>query len=142
MTDRAAIRTAPHVQIRGRDATMASRKDVSARLAGTRPAGATRGHKGKKMSEQTPPTGGVDTATPDTGQSSAGDAVRALVMAASIGAAVIHFAYAPVHMEENTVHGLFFLLMGWVQLGIAFALYRWKSARWPWMAAIGASAAF
>lgn len=92
------------------------------------------------MSEQTPPAAGGDPTAPAEGQSSAGDAVRALVVAASIGAAVIHFAYAPAHMEENTVHGVFFLVMGWVQLGIAFALYRWKGARWPWLAAIGINA--
>ncbi len=93
------------------------------------------------MSEHTPPAGPESVTAPAArGQSSVGDTVRALVVAASIGAAVIHFAYAPVHLTDSTVHGLFFLLMGWVQLGTAFALYRWRGARWPWLVAAGFNA--
>jgi hypothetical protein len=92
------------------------------------------------MSEHAPPDAPATGPAPAP-TSSLGDTVRALVIAASIGAAVIHFAYAPVHFEESTVHGLFFLAMGWVQLGTAFALARWRSARWPWVAAAAISAA-
>jgi hypothetical protein len=67
--------------------------------------------------------------------STVGDAVRALVVVALVGAAVIHFAYAPIHLDESTSHGLFFLGMGWAQLGLAFALARWRTVRWPWAAA-------
>jgi hypothetical protein len=90
------------------------------------------------MSEHAPPDAHTDAGAP---ASTVGDTVRALVIAASIGAAVIHFAYAPVHLEENTVHGLFFLVMGWVQLATAFALARWRSARWPWVATAAFNAA-
>jgi hypothetical protein len=101
------------------------------------------------MSEETPPAGETDTTETieptETTETTAAEApahpqsdllttVRMVVAAALVGAAVIHFAYAPVHLEENTAHGVFFLAMGWVQLGLAFALYRWRDARWPWSA--------
>jgi hypothetical protein len=100
------------------------------------------------MSEDTPPAGETETSEPTATtepievpaevaarpQSDLLTNVRLVVAAALVGAAVIHFAYAPVHLTENTVHGLFFLAMGWAQLGLAFALYRWRDARWPWSA--------
>jgi hypothetical protein len=91
------------------------------------------------MSEHTPPAEDISTA--GTAQSTVGDTVRFLVVAASVGAAVIHFAYAPVHFTENTVHGAFFLFMGWAQLGTAFAIARWRNARWPWVATAALNAA-
>ena len=51
-----------------------------------------------------------------------GDSLRWLAVAACAGAAVIHFAYAPTHIEEDAAHGTFFLVTGWLQLGLAFAL--------------------
>ena len=92
------------------------------------------------MPEHAPPDAPVTGPAPAPA-SGLGDTVRALVIAASIGAAVIHFAYAPVHFEDGTVHGLFFLTLGWVQLGTAFALARWRSARWPWVTAAACNAA-
>ena len=70
-----------------------------------------------------------------------GDALRWLAVAACAGAAVIHFAYAPTHLEEDATHGTFFLVTGWLQLGLAFALARWRTDRWPWLAAGAVNAA-
>jgi hypothetical protein len=101
----------------------------------------TRVLRGDDMPEETPPAG--ETEPIETTQTIEEPArprpdmltsVRVVVAAALVGAAVIHFAYAPVHLEENTVHGVFFLALGWAQLGLAFALYRWREARWPWSA--------
>src|SRR4051794_1745164 len=43
---------------------------------------------------------------------------------ASLGAAAIHFAYSPVHFSEEWTHGLFFAVLGWVQVAWAVALVR------------------
>jgi hypothetical protein len=105
------------------------------------------------MSEQTPvePTGQPDapaeavvtapTPAPEASRSRLGDTLRALVVACCIGAAVVHFAYAPVHIDEDALHGVFFLAVAWAQLTLAFALARWREARWPWLAAAGVNAA-
>jgi len=50
--------------------------------------------------------------------------LRPMLVLASLGAAAIHFAFAPVHLEENQVHGLFFLVIAWLQVGWAFAVSR------------------
>src|SRR5262245_18634768 len=88
------------------------------------------------MTEETPPVEEAAPAAeqPARSQTQTVTAVRLVVAAALVGAAVIHFAYAPVHLQENTAHGVFFLAIGWAQLGLAFALYRWREARWPWSA--------
>jgi hypothetical protein len=78
---------------------------------------------------------------PPAGAGSIVDPLRTLVIAACIGGAVIHFAYAPVHLREDALHGVVFLGMAWAQLGLAFALARWRDARWPWQAAAGVNAA-
>jgi hypothetical protein len=83
---------------------------------------------------------GGDAADSPTGPGDAvrttlGDALRWLAVAACAGAAVIHFAYAPTHLEEDATHGTFFLVTGWLQLGLAFALARWRTDRRPWVAA-------
>jgi hypothetical protein len=92
------------------------------------------------MSDHAPPGAPATGTTPEP-TSSVGDTVRAVVIAASIGAAVIHFAYAPAHFEEKTLYGWFFLVLAWVQIGSAFALARWRSARWPWVATAAVNAA-
>ena len=71
----------------------------------------------------------------DAGRTTVGDALRWLAVAACAGAAVIHFAYAPTHIEEDATHGTFFLVTAWLQLGLAFALARWRTDRRPWLAA-------
>jgi hypothetical protein len=48
--------------------------------------------------------------------------IRGVLMIASIGAAALHFAYAPHHLEENALHGVFFLVVAWLQIGFAAAL--------------------
>jgi hypothetical protein len=103
------------------------------------------------MSEQTPvePTGQPDatgqTATAAPAVEAAGprlgDTLRALVIASCVAAAVVHFAYAPAHFDEGAVHGAFFLVVAWAQLVLAFALARWREARWPWVAVVGVNAA-
>ena len=69
------------------------------------------------------------------------DGLRWLVVAACTASAVVHFAYAPTHLDEQTSHGAFFLTVAWAQLGVAFALARWRQVRWPWWAAAGVNAA-
>jgi hypothetical protein len=88
------------------------------------------------MVEETPPVEEAAPVTerPATAQPGLVTTVRMVVAAALVGAAVIHFAYAPVHLEESTSHGLFFLGLGWAQVALVFALYRWRDARWPWSA--------
>jgi hypothetical protein len=47
---------------------------------------------------------------------------RAVVAAGCFGAAAIHFAFAPDHFGESRVHGAFFFLAGWAQLGLGLAV--------------------
>ncbi|HEX6424712.1 MAG TPA: hypothetical protein VFZ79_14615 [Acidimicrobiales bacterium] len=71
----------------------------------------------------------------------AGDVLRWLVAGACVGAAIVHFAYAPAHMDEEAAHGAFFLTAGWAQVGAAVALTRWRTARWSLWTAAGINAA-
>ncbi|HEY8546131.1 MAG TPA: hypothetical protein VIL36_13825 [Acidimicrobiales bacterium] len=50
------------------------------------------------------------------------DTLRVLAALALVGAGVIHFAYAPGHLDTETSHGVFFLVAGWVQLALAAVL--------------------
>lgn len=53
-----------------------------------------------------------------------------LAAMAMLGAAVIHFAFAPEHLDEQTSHGIFFLAVGWAQLIGAGALaFEWPPRR-------------
>lgn len=49
-------------------------------------------------------------------------ALRGIIVLASLGAAAIHFAFAPAHMAENSVHGAFFLSIAWLQLALGVGL--------------------
>jgi hypothetical protein len=69
-----------------------------------------------------------------------GEALRAVAIAAAAGAAVIHFAYAPSHFDEQTSHGVFFLVVAWLQVAVAVALARWRKRPEPWLAAAAVSA--
>jgi hypothetical protein len=88
------------------------------------------------MMEETPPVEEAAPATeqPATAQADLVSTVRGVVAAALVGAAVVHFAYAPVHLQENIAHGVFFLALAWAQVALVFALYRWRDERWPWAA--------
>src|SRR5262245_3111021 len=53
-----------------------------------------------------------------------------LAAIAMLGAAIIHFAFAPDHLSEQTSHGVFFLVTGWAQLLGAGALaFGWRPQR-------------
>jgi hypothetical protein len=69
------------------------------------------------------------------------DTLRTVVIAACVGAAAIHFAYAPAHFDHETAHGLFFLAAAWAQVGAAVALARWRERPAGWWAAVGVNAA-
>ena len=59
-----------------------------------------------------------------------GNTLRTLAALAMLGAAVIHFAFAPDHLSEQTSHGVFFLVAGWAQLLGAAALgFGWRPQR-------------
>jgi hypothetical protein len=58
------------------------------------------------------------------------DAARVLAAVAMLGAAIIHFAFAPDHLSEQTSHGVFFLAVGWLQLfGAAALAFSWQPLR-------------
>ena len=58
------------------------------------------------------------------------DVARSVAALAMLGAAVIHFAFAPDHLDEQTSHGVFFLVVGWSQLvGAAALAFRWRPPR-------------
>lgn len=73
-------------------------------------------------------TGGGTTNTGITGTTATGgsggwpDTLRTLAAIALVGAGIIHFAYAPGHLDAETSHGVFFLVAGWVQIALAVAL--------------------
>ncbi len=63
------------------------------------------------------------TGSSDTGSSNSwADTLRTLAAIALVGAGIIHFAYAPGHLDAETSHGVFFLVAGWVQIALAVAL--------------------
>lgn len=78
------------------------------------------------MSFATPPTGfAPPEALPDEGTSTLADTVlRPVLVLASLGTAAIHFAFAPMHLEANQRHGLFFVAVAWLAVGWAFAVSR------------------
>jgi hypothetical protein len=66
------------------------------------------------------------------------DVARTLAAVAMLGAGVIHFAFAPDHLSEQTSHGVFFLVVGWSQLlGAAALAFCWRPQR-QWL--LGAAA--
>jgi hypothetical protein len=74
-----------------------------------------------------------------TGTRSRQDIVRWLGATALVGAGIIHFAYAPVHLDEQFSHGLFFLVSGWLQLLLAAALVMRSRPERLWLAVIAAA---
>lgn len=65
-----------------------------------------------------------------------GSALRTVAIAAAVGSAVVHFALAPAHLDEQTSHGVFFLVAAWAQLAVAYALHRFRERPEPWLAAL------
>ena len=63
------------------------------------------------------------------------DALRWAGAAANLGAALIHFAYAPAHFGEEASHGAFFLAVGWAQLALALGLALHAAPRRAWAGA-------
>lgn len=53
---------------------------------------------------------------------------RALALL-SAGAAALHFAFAPEHLDEDWLHGGFFMVVGWLQLVWALAMWTRPSPR-------------
>ena len=67
---------------------------------------------------------------PPPAESSIADVARITAALAMLGAAVIHFAFAPDHLSEQTSHGVFFLVVGWSQLvGAAALAFAWRPTR-------------
>lgn len=67
---------------------------------------------------------------PTAGRGTVADTARTLAAVAMLGAAVIHFAFAPDHLSEQTSHGVFFLVVGWAQLlGAAALAFSWRPLR-------------
>jgi hypothetical protein len=50
------------------------------------------------------------------------DVARIVAVVGLLGAAILHFAYAPGHLDAETSHGIFFLTVGWLQLLLAATL--------------------
>ena len=67
-------------------------------------------------------------------------AVRWVLCAASLGAAVIHFAYSPSHFDEYWLYGLFFVVIAWLQLLWAMAVVL-RPTRWLFAAGAVVNAA-
>ncbi len=66
----------------------------------------------------------------ETGPLTIPDTARTLAAVAMLGAAIIHFAFAPDHLSEQTSHGVFFLVVGWSQLlGAAALAFSWRPQR-------------
>src|SRR3954452_14421500 len=56
------------------------------------------------------------------------------LVAVSVGAAVIHAAFAPTHFTETWSHGAFFIASAWFQLLLAYLLVTRRSR---WVYALG-----
>lgn len=48
--------------------------------------------------------------------------LRHVVALAAAGASIVHFVSAPVHFTDDSLHGLFFLAVAWVQLAVALVV--------------------
>ena len=84
-------------------------------------------------------TAGTEATAPEVPTSSGptlGVALRTVAMACMVGSAVVHFALAPAHLDENTVHGVFFLGVAWAQVATVLALWKWRDRPEPWLAAL------
>ncbi len=79
---------------------------------------------------ETPETPETPASGPPRSPLSLIEVARWVAALAMLGAGVIHFAYAPHHFEDQTSHGVFFLVVGWAQLAGAAALaFTWRPQR-------------
>jgi hypothetical protein len=92
------------------------------------------------MANEAAPATATTRAGPTAPAPELGEALRAVAVAALAGAAVIHFAYAPSHFDEQASHGVFFLVVAWAQVAAALGLARWRNRPEPWLAAAVLSA--
>jgi hypothetical protein len=79
-------------------------------------------------------------ASPASAAVTVGTDVRAVLAACSLGAAAIHFGYAPAHLAEYWLQGVFFLGLAWWQLLWAAAVVL-RPRRWVFAVGIVANAA-
>jgi hypothetical protein len=64
----------------------------------------------------------MEATSADTGHSSSAPPLRMALVLASLGAAAIHFGFAPAHLAESTAQGVFFLAVAWLQVAGALAM--------------------
>src|SRR5215203_1838227 len=88
-----------------------------------------------------PPAATNSPVRPEAGAATLGDTLRTVAMAASVCAAIIHFALTPAHLDERTRDGVFFLVVAWLQVASALALARWRDRREPWLSAAAVNGA-
>ena len=83
----------------------------------------------------TPTATNNPTTSPTGGGSGLHTAARLIGATALVGAAIIHFAYAPGHLDEEFSHGAFFLVTGWLGLALATGLVLRARPERVWLAA-------
>ncbi len=78
------------------------------------------------MSPAPPPTWTTEPREPSPADSTTAEPslLRPLLVMAAIGSAVIHFAFAPPHLDLAVSHGAFFLTVAWLQVAWALAVAR------------------
>ena len=73
-----------------------------------------------------------------TGPASIRPLLLGALAALSVGAAAIHFAVVFEHFTEDTLYGVFFLVIAWAQLVWPAVLLLWRSSRlWLWLGIAG-----
>jgi hypothetical protein len=74
--------------------------------------------------------GDIASPTRRTGEQNA----RWILAACSLGAAAIHFAYAPSHLSQYWLYGVFFVVLAWAQVLWAFGIV---TRTWKWLPLLG-----
>lgn len=81
----------------------------------------------------------TEAASSETSDRSSTSSMRMVLVLAGLGAAAIHFGFAPSHLEESTSHGVFFLTVAWLQVAGALAA-GWRPGRAAYLAAAALNA--